>query len=135
MTEHTPATPAAQTDQSVRGLAARWWRHTLALIYHRHGLEVLDRAALGAHALAALAAGQALIRDLQGWRPALVVDALAAGVDPDTVARAAGFRTPADMGAWLVVFATEQHRLELMDDTRYRELLTLAERAERGADS
>ena len=135
MTEHTP-TPAAQSDDaSIKGLAGRWWRHTLALIYHRHGIEVLDRAELGAHALAALTAGQAVIRDLQAWRPTLAVDALAAGVDPDTVASAAGFRTPADMGAWLVVFATEQHRLGFIDDSRYRELLALAEAAESGVGS
>ena len=138
--EHSPADSpipdrGADPDRSVMGLAGRWWRHVLALLDHRHGLEVLDRAELGAHALAALTAGQALVRDLQAWRPTLAVDALAAGVDPDTVASAAGFRTPAEMGAWLVVFATEQHRLEFITDTRYRELLALAERAERRADS
>ena len=132
MTEHTP-TPAAQTDQSVRGLAGRWWRHTLALIYHRHGIEVLDRAELGAHALAALAAGQALIEDLQRWRPTLVVDALAAGADHTTVADAAGFDSPAQLCAWLLAWAGEQFRLGLINGARYAEVRALAELPERGA--
>ena len=136
--EHGPAgTPIpdcrADTDRSVMGLAGRWWRHTLALLDHRHGLEVLDRTELGGHALAALAEGQALIEDLQRWRPTLVVDALATGAEHATVARAAGFPGPAELCGWLRDFADQQHRLGLIDDARHGQVLALAELPDRGA--
>ena len=136
--EHGPAgTPipdcAADTDRSVMGLAGRWWRHVLALLDHRHGIDVLDRAELGAHALAALAEGQALTEDLQRWRPRLVVDALAAGADHATVAGAAGFDSPAQLCAWLLAWAGEQFRLGLINGARYAEVRALAELPERGA--
>ncbi len=133
MAEPSYPTPEADTDRSVMGLAYRWWRHALALLDHRHSIEPLDRAGVSAHAVAALTEGQALIEDLQRWRPTLVVDALSAGVEHATVASAAGFPGPAELCGWLRAFAEEQHRLGLIDDVRHGQVLALVERVERGA--
>ena len=124
-----PTRPGDISDNvPLRVLAVANTHHTLRIVDHRHGIgDPLTTEQLRGHALAALAYQHALSERALHSRWSIATDALAAGASLNTVAAAMGWLNTADrLSDALRWWASDQHRLGLMDDARRDEVLRLA---------
>ena len=92
MSAPVPALPQRPADlagnHTLADLVDAYHRHLVRLVAARGGGDRLAADQLAAHAVAALAIGQAVTDDLRGERATIVADALAHGAGPDQVAAA-----------------------------------------------
>jgi len=97
--------------------------HVLALVEHRHGLDALTPEMVAEHAVVALAYGAALTERIESGRWSIAADALAAGAGLERTAEAMGWdrlTMRVGLGQW----ASEQHRLGLIDTERYEQVVS-----------